>query len=127
MILRAAVEQTHSRRELTGALRIQPAKDRQDLLQSGAASVRERSQWTEADGFPMAGTYVGPQAVLEGVFMRLGEVGDEFAAVPDQIVADGDRVVTLGYYIWKRKSSGERAEAKMARVWPDFGGFSVGW
>lgn len=23
--------------------------------------------WTEADGFPLAGTYVGPQAVLEGV------------------------------------------------------------
>ena len=30
-------------------------------------------QWTEADGFPLAGTYVGPQAVLEGVFMRLGK------------------------------------------------------
>ena len=30
-------------------------------------------QWTEADGYPLAGTYVGPQAVLEGVFMRLGE------------------------------------------------------
>ena len=29
-------------------------------------------QSTEADGFPLAGTYVGPQAVLEGVFMRLG-------------------------------------------------------
>ena len=23
-------------------------------------------QWVEADGFPLAGTYVGPQAVLEG-------------------------------------------------------------
>jgi uncharacterized protein len=23
-------------------------------------------QWTEADGFPLAGTYVGRQAVLEG-------------------------------------------------------------
>jgi uncharacterized protein len=34
-------------------------------------------QWTEADGFPLVGTYVGPQAVLEGVFMRLGEIGDD--------------------------------------------------
>ena len=46
-------------------------------------------QWAEADGFPLAGTYVGPQAVLEGVFMRLGEIGDDFAVVPEQFVADG--------------------------------------
>ena len=44
-------------------------------------------QWTEAEGFPLAGTYVGPQAVLEGVFMRLGEIGDDFTVVPEQFVA----------------------------------------
>src|SRR5579863_4005411 len=55
-------------------------------------------QWTEADGFLLAGTYVGPQAVLEGVFMRLGEIGDDFAAVPEHFVADGDTVVALGNY-----------------------------
>ena len=74
-------------------------------------------QWTEADGFPLAGTYVGPQAVLEGVFMRLGEIGDEWAAVPTQIVADGDTVVALGNYTWKHKSSGKPAVVKMVHVW----------
>jgi ketosteroid isomerase-like protein len=74
-------------------------------------------EWTEADGFPLAGTYVGPQAVLEGVFMRLGEVGDEFAAVPDQIIAEGDTVVALGNYSWKHKSTGAPATVKMAHVW----------
>ncbi|MFM2079196.1 MAG: hypothetical protein RJA49_3086 [Actinomycetota bacterium] len=73
--------------------------------------------WTEAEGFPLAGTYVGPQAVLEGVFMRLGEVGDEFAVVPYQFVADGDTVVALGNYGWKRKSNGEPATVKMVHVW----------
>jgi len=82
-------------------------------------------QWTEADGFPLAGTYVGPQAVLEGVFMRLGEVGDEFAVIPDQFVADGDTVVALGHYTWKRKSSGEPASVKMAHVWTIDGGKAV--
>ena len=53
---------------------------------------------TEADGFPLAGTFVGPQAVVENVFMRLGEIGNEFAAIPDQLVADGDTVVALGRY-----------------------------
>ena len=74
-------------------------------------------RWAEADGFPLAGTYVGPQAVLEGVFMRLGEIGDEFAAVPDQIVAEGDTVVALGSYSWKQKSSGAPALVNMVHVW----------
>ena len=52
--------------------------------------MADNIQWTEADGFPLAGTYVGPQAVLEGVFMRLGEIGDDFAVVPEQFIADGD-------------------------------------
>ena len=74
-------------------------------------------QWAEADGFPLAGTYVGPQAVLEGVFMRLGEVGDEWTVVPDQFVVDGDTVVALGSYTWKHKESGAPAAVKMAHVW----------
>jgi len=74
-------------------------------------------RWTEADGFPLAGTYVGPQAVLEGVFMRLGEIGDEFAVMPEHFVADGDTVVALGSYGWKHKTSGEPAVVKMAHVW----------
>ncbi len=82
-------------------------------------------QWSEADGFPLAGTYVGPQAVLEGVFMRLGEIGEEFAAVPDQFVAEGDTVVALGNYNWKRKSSGEPAVVKMVHVWTIEGGKAV--
>ena len=79
-------------------------------------AMDENIEWTEAEGFPLAGTYVGPQAVLEGVFMRLGEVGDEFAAVPDQIIADGDTVVALGNYSWKHKTSGAPAKVKMAHV-----------
>lgn len=80
-------------------------------------AMDEKIEWTEAEGFPLAGTYVGPQAVLEGVFMRLGEVGDEFAAVPDQVIAEGDTVVALGTYSWKQKSSGAPAKVKMAHVW----------
>lgn len=80
-------------------------------------AVADDIQWTEADGYPLAGTYVGPQAVLEGVFMRLGEIGDEFAVVPHQIVAEGDTVVALGNASWKHKDSGAPAVVKMAHVW----------
>jgi ketosteroid isomerase-like protein len=81
------------------------------------AAMDESIAWTEADGFPLAGTYIGPQAVLEGVFMRLGEVGDEFAVLPEQLIAEGDTVVALGTYTWKHKSTGAPAEVKMAHVW----------
>lgn len=89
------------------------------------AAMADDIQWSEADGFPLAGTYVGPQAVLEGVFMRLGEIGDDFAVVPDQFVADGDTVVALGNYTWKRKGSGEPAVVKMVHVWTIDGGKTV--
>src|ERR1700734_3122322 len=79
-------------------------------------------QWTEAEGFPLAGTYVGHQAVVEGVFMRLAEIGDDFAVVPEQFVADGDTVVILGNYTWKHKTSGAPAVVKMAHVWTFDGG-----
>ncbi len=89
------------------------------------ATMADDIQWNEAEGFPLAGTYVGPQAVLEGVFMRLGEVGDDFAVVPEQIIADGDTVVALGNYTWKHKTSGEPAEVKMVHVWTMDGGKAV--
>ena len=81
--------------------------------------------WVEPDGYPLGGTYVGHQAVVEGVFTRLGEIGDEFAVVPDQLVADGDTVVALGHLSWKHKTSGAPAMVKMAHVWTFEGGKAV--
>ena len=94
-------------------------------IPAALGAMADDIQWSEADGFPLAGTYVGPQAVLEGVFMRLGEIGDDFAVVPDQFVADGDTVVALGNYTWKRKGSGEPAVVKMVHVWTIDGGKAV--
>lgn len=44
-------------------------------IPAALAAFADDIQWVEPDGLPYAGTYVGPQAVLEGVFMRLGEIG----------------------------------------------------
>jgi ketosteroid isomerase-like protein len=66
--------------------------------------------WTEADGFPLAGTYIGPQAMVENVFMRLSEFSNDWAVVVNRLVADGK-------YTWNHKESGESCEARMAHVW----------
>lgn len=82
------------------------------------AVMDPKIEWTEADGWPLYnGAFVGPQAIVDGVFMRLGEIGDNFAVNITQFVADGDTVVALGTYSWNRKGSVEPAEVKIAHVW----------
>ncbi|MBT8062730.1 MAG: nuclear transport factor 2 family protein [Xanthomonadales bacterium] len=74
-------------------------------------------EWTESDGFPLKGTYVGPQAVVENVFMRLGEFSDNWSVHVDRYIADGDTVVADGRYCWNHKETGEPCEVRMAHVW----------
>jgi ketosteroid isomerase-like protein len=81
------------------------------------AAFADDVSWTEADGFPLAGTYTGPQAVLENVFMRLGELGDNWGVEADQLIADGDTVVVNGRYTWNHKETGEPCVVRMAHVW----------
>lgn len=73
--------------------------------------------WTEAEGFPYAGTYHGPNAVLENVFMRLGTEWDGFAAVPAEFIDGGDTVVALGKYSGTYKATGKSFQADFAHVW----------
>lgn len=86
-------------------------------VQAVTAAFADDISWTEADGFPLAGTYIGPQAVVENVFMRLGEFSDNWGVTVDRLIADGDRVVADGKYTWNNKESGEPCEVRMAHVW----------
>lgn len=81
------------------------------------ATLAPEIRWTEAEGFPYAGTFVGPDAVLNGVFMRLGTEWDGFAAVPEEFVAQADTVVALGLYSGTYKATGRRFAAPFAHVW----------
>lgn len=73
--------------------------------------------WTEAEGFPYGGTYIGPNAVLEGVFMRLGTEWEGFAVVPEEFIDGGDTVVVLGRYSGTYKATGRSFQANFAHVW----------
>lgn len=74
-------------------------------------------RWTEAEGFPYAGTYVGPDAVLENVFELLGSEWDDYTAAPTEYVADGEKVIALGEYSGTYLETGEYFEAPFAHVW----------
>jgi ketosteroid isomerase-like protein len=73
-------------------------------------------EWTEAAGFPYGGTYHGPQAVLQGVFARLGADWEGFAAVPSRLLAEGDTVVSIGTYSGRYRATGKSFEAPFVHV-----------
>jgi ketosteroid isomerase-like protein len=73
--------------------------------------------WTEAAGFPLAGTYLGPEAVLNGVLARLGGEWEGFRAVPAELIDGGETMVVLGRYAGTYKETGKAMEADFAHVW----------
>jgi ketosteroid isomerase-like protein len=73
-------------------------------------------EWWEAENFIYADTnpYVGPNAVLEGVFMRLGAEWDGFAVSPEDVLDAGDTVIGHGHYSGKYKKTGRDVRAQFA-------------
>ena len=73
--------------------------------------------WTEAEGGPYGGVYIGPEAVLENVFMKLGAEWDDFTAEPSEFVFEGETVIALGEYSATYKATGKSFKAPYAHVW----------
>lgn len=76
-------------------------------------------EWREAENHPYAdgNPYVGPNGILQGVFVRLGTEWDGFAVHVDEILGAGDKVVMLGRYKGKYKRTGKSLDAQVVHVW----------
>jgi|HubBroStandDraft_5_1064220.scaffolds.fasta_scaffold113438_2 ketosteroid isomerase-like protein len=74
--------------------------------------------WNEAENFVYAdrSPYVGVDAVLTGLFARLGGEWDGFSAVPHEIVDGGDTVVAFGRYGGAYKATGVKIDAQFVHV-----------
>lgn len=83
------------------------------------AQMDKSIEWREAENFIYAdgNPYVGPQAILEGVFMRLGEEWNGFAVAPEEWLDAGNQVVVLGTYTGTHKSTGKEVRAQFAHIW----------
>lgn len=86
-------------------------------VESVLAGLAPDVEWTEAEGFPYGGTYVGRDAVLNEVFVKLGTEWDGYEAVPADYVAQGDKVIALGTYSGTYKETGKSFQAEFAHVW----------
>ncbi|HEX5183105.1 MAG TPA: nuclear transport factor 2 family protein [Allosphingosinicella sp.] len=76
-------------------------------------------EWNEAENFPYAdgNPYVGPEAIVQGVFMRLGGEWDGFTVVPETFLDAGETVVMLGRYRARFKATGKALDAQACHVW----------
>ena len=73
-------------------------------------------EWWEAENFIYAdgNPYVGPDAVLQGVFARIGTDWDGFAVSPEGVLDAGDTIIGHGYYSGTHRNTGKRARAQFA-------------
>lgn len=82
-----------------------------------ASHVAEDVQWTEAKGFPYAGTYVGLEEITKNVFSRLGSEWIDYKFTPENYVAEGDKVVAFGTYTGTYKVTMKPFSARVAHIW----------
>jgi len=83
------------------------------------AHLDPRIRWNEAEGFPYSdgNPYVGPAAIVAGVFARIAADWEGFRVVVGEIVG-GDEVVTmLGRYQAKHARTGRALDAQCAHTW----------
>ena len=81
------------------------------------AGFDENIEWNEAEGMPYGGQYHGPEAVAENVFAPVANDFDDFDVTPEEILADGDRVVVLLTLTGTAKESGNKLSMPAAHVW----------
>jgi ketosteroid isomerase-like protein len=77
-------------------------------------------RWHQAESnpyMPSGEAFVGPDAVLSGVFMRLGTEWDGFSVHPKSFHDAGDSVIVEGRYSGKYNATGKSMDAQMCHVW----------
>jgi ketosteroid isomerase-like protein len=83
-------------------------------------SMTEDIEWWEAEGNPWfpGRAFIGPQEIVEGVFMRIGSEMEGFEVVPERFLADSDEVVMIGRYRAKQGiATGKPLDAQALHLW----------
>jgi ketosteroid isomerase-like protein len=81
------------------------------------AALAPDASWTEAAGFPYAGTYVGFEAIAAGVFKRLATEWIDYRAEAHTYLEDGDRVAAFGVYSGTYRATGKAMTATFAHLY----------
>jgi ketosteroid isomerase-like protein len=77
--------------------------------------MAEDIEWTTMWHYKVVGR--GPQKVAEGLLAPLMAEWSSFALAPEEFIADGDTVVSLGRFTGVHGASGKSVDARYAHVW----------
>ncbi len=91
--------------------------------------MSENIVWNEAENFPYADAnpYIGPDAVVKGVFARCIGEWEGFAVIAEEILDAGDTIVVLGRYRGTCRATGRRQNTQLVHVWRISGDKVVGF
>ena len=83
------------------------------------AAMSPAIAWNEAENFPYAdgNPYVGPEAIVGGVFARLASEWDGFHVEPERFLDAGDTVVMTGRYGGTCRATGRAMSPQVAHIW----------
>lgn len=82
------------------------------------AALAPGVHWCEAEGFPLAdrNPYVGQEAIVQGVFARLGEHWLDFRVEPAEFVGSGEVVTMFGRYRATARATGKPLDVQVAHT-----------
>jgi len=86
-------------------------------IQAMMTHMSPQVRWTEMAGFPCAGTWIGPQAVINNVFAALGRSWEGFHFELEQLINGGDHIVGIGTYHGTYRATGKPMQARVTHVW----------
>ena len=84
------------------------------------AGMDPNIEWREAEGNPYQPSgepWIGPDAIVNNLFVKLGTEWDGFGVHPKEFHDAGDTVVVEGRYSGSFKATGKNLDAQMTHVW----------
>ena len=91
------------------------------LMQVLAPQIR----WEIVPGFPYGGDYTGVESVFRDFFGRVLSDFDDWRTVANELHDAGNRVVALGTYSGRAKTTGKTFVARFTHFWTVEGGTMV--
>jgi len=84
------------------------------------AAMDPEIRWHEAESnpyMPSGEAWVGPEAIVSNLFVKLGEDWDGFAVHPDRFHDAGDVVVVEARYSGTHNGTGKALDVQVCHVW----------
>lgn len=98
-------------------------------IQMVVGLMDDRIEWYEAEHVTYwpGGPFIGPQAVVNGVFARIPNDFNDFKIDVRRIVGFGDTVMVEARYRATVKATGKPLDVQVAHIWDFRNGKAVRW